>query len=99
MHPHDQGVIRTLGVDDQMQLVGSPHFGSPTHFLLPHWRPQLAALACTVLALIAVTSVDLQPVGEIEVGAEGFIPPRKTYLQALADTVLLSTEARYWAQQ
>ena len=29
MHPHDQGVIRTIGVDDQMQLVGSPHFGSP----------------------------------------------------------------------
>ena len=33
MHPHDQGVFRTLGVDDQMQLVGSPHFeAQPTSF-------------------------------------------------------------------
>ena len=39
--------------------------------------------------------VDLQ----MAVDAEGFIPPRKTYLQALADTVLLSSEARYWAHQ
>ena len=44
MHPHGQGVIRTLGVDDQMQLVGSPHFGSPAPLLLPGRRPQLAAL-------------------------------------------------------
>lgn len=36
---------------------------------------------------------------QMAVDAEGFIPPRKTYLQALADTVLLATEARYWARQ
>jgi len=34
----------------------------------------------------------------IAIDGEGLIPPRKTYLQALADTVLLSSEARYWAE-
>ena len=35
MHPHDQGVFRTLGVDDQMQLRGFHRPRSRAHLLLP----------------------------------------------------------------
>ena len=56
MHPRDQGVFRTLGVDDQMQLVGSPHFRSPAHLLLPSRRPELAALL-QVLSICSAQSL------------------------------------------
>ena len=35
MHPQDQGVVRTLGVDDQMQLRGFHRPRSRAHLLLP----------------------------------------------------------------
>ena len=56
MHPRDQGVFRTLGVDDQMQLVGSPHSGSPAQFLLPGGFPKLAALL-QVLSICSAQSL------------------------------------------
>ena len=44
MHPYDQGVISTLGVDVQMQLGGLPSPRSRAHLLLPGGCPELAPL-------------------------------------------------------
>ena len=44
MHPYDQGVISTLGVDVQMQLGGLPRPKSWAHLLLLGGCPVLAPL-------------------------------------------------------
>ena len=54
MHPYDQGVISTLGVDVQMQLRGFHRPRSQAHLLLLGGCPELAALfqVLTLLQLL-----------------------------------------------